>query len=118
MRVDLRLGGGLAVVTFALATFAAAAQDYMPRYDVEAYCDQVASFTGNTSELIRKGCLSQEQASYDSLKSLWPSIPPNVQSYCNEVATFAGSGSYLLLKGCVQEELAAKRSNEGTHFRY
>lgn len=107
----------LAALASAFTVSAALAQE-MPRYDVGAYCDQVASITGSTSELLRNGCFNQEQSSYDGLKARWSTIPPNVQSYCNEVATVAGGGSYLLLNGCVQQELAAKRSNESTHFRY
>jgi len=49
----------VAVMAFALP---AIAQD-LPRYDVKAHCDQVASFTGSPSEMIRQGCFQQEQAS-------------------------------------------------------
>ena len=51
-----------------LSSFSAAAQG-LPRYDVEAHCDQVASFGGNPSEMIRQGCFQQEQAAYDKLSN-------------------------------------------------
>jgi hypothetical protein len=98
-------------------TFPAAAQG-LPRYDVKAHCDKIASFGGNPSEMIRQGCFQQEQSAYDSLKASWNGLPATVQSHCDKVARFGGGGTYMILQGCIQQELAAKRSNENSTFRY
>lgn len=84
----------------------AAAQD-MPRYDVAAYCDQIAAFGGAPSAVIRNGCVQQEQAAYDALKAKWAALPANMQKHCNQVATAVGMGSYAILKGCVDMENSA-----------
>ncbi|MEZ5769286.1 MAG: hypothetical protein R3D80_17655 [Paracoccaceae bacterium] len=84
----------------------------MPRYDVEAYCKEVAGFGGEYSELMYDGCFEMEQAAYNDLKPRWDGLGATLRSYCDQVATFAGGGSYSMLEGCVQmEEQAASTNN-------
>lgn len=94
----------LAVVLAAATLFCSVARaEGVPRYDVEAYCDDVADVSGG-SAMIKNGCMDMEQENYNELKRGWPSIPVQTRSYCEEVAEVSG-GSYMILKGCVDMEL-------------
>ena len=106
----------LAAAVAALAA-PAAAQD-LPRFDVEAHCRAVASFGGNYSAVLDRGCFDLEQKAYDGLKGAWPSLPGSVRDHCTGVATFGGRGSYSLLEGCVKLETEATGNNAGRSFKY
>ncbi|MDF1626994.1 MAG: hypothetical protein P1U84_11985 [Parvibaculaceae bacterium] len=95
-----------------------AAEDSPPRYDVPGHCEQVASFGGAPSEMIRSGCLQQEQQAYNDVKRKWSALPGSVRSHCDEVARFGGGGSYMILKGCIDQELASQQSNDDFEFKY
>lgn len=92
------------------------AQD-LPHYDVDGWCHAVASAGGLPSEMIRRGCLQQEQGAYDGLKGRWSALPRNVRSWCDGVARSGGEGSYTLLSGCVQQEMNAAQQNQQFRFR-
>jgi len=84
----------------------------MPRYDVEAHCREIASFSGDYSAMMYDGCFDMEQAAYDTLKVRWDGLPATMRSHCDQIATFAGAGSYSMLEGCVQmEEQASSTDN-------
>lgn len=100
-------------MTLVAASSAAFAQD-LPRYDVAAHCAEVASFGGDHSAVLEKGCFAVEQESYDALKPKWPELPEAMRAHCGKVAEFGG-GSYQMLKGCVDMETEA--SGENT-FKY
>ena len=88
----------------------------MPRYDVKAYCTQLAGLGGTYSEMMYDGCFQQEQSAYDGLKTQWDALPARMQDYCDQIATVGGGGSYMMLDGCVQmEKSAGGTSNE---FKY
>lgn len=74
----------------------------IPRYNVEAYCKQVADISGGSS-MIYNGCIDMEQEAYNSLKPLWSSVRGQQQNYCDDVAEISG-GSYSILKGCIDME--------------
>lgn len=86
----------------------------MPRYDPEAYCQQVANVSGGSS-MIFNGCIDMEQQSYNNLKSVWASIPNRTKNYCDKVASVAG-GSYSILEGCIDMELEAASSSKEFQF--
>lgn len=96
-----------AVFAGLMAVPVARAQD-MPRYDVEAYCQEVAEFSGG-SEMIFNGCMEMEQDAYNSRKAEWASLPGKARDYCDEVAEFSG-GSYAILDGCLDMETEAAAS--------
>jgi len=91
----------------------AAAQD-MPRYDVPAYCNQVADVSGGSS-MIYNGCIEMEQDAYDGLKASWSGISSRARSYCDEVARVSG-GSYSILQGCIDMESDAAASTPEFKF--
>lgn len=103
----------IAVTIVAAAISLAHAQD-IPRYDVSAYCNQVADVSGGSS-VIYNGCIDLEQDAYDDLKVAWPSIAPRSLSYCNDVAQISG-GSYVILQGCIDMETDAASSTP--EFKY
>ena len=84
----------------------------MPRYDVEAHCNEVAGFGGEFSEMMYDGCFDMEQAAYNNLKDRWTDLPGRMRGHCEDIASFGGPGSYSMLEGCVQmEEAAASTDN-------
>lgn len=93
-------------VLFALLPMAASAAD-MPRFDVKAHCQQVASATGSSSNMLYNSCIDMEQSAYNNLKGHWSSLPENVRSHCQDVASVTGTGSYSLLESCVDMEVSA-----------
>lgn len=97
---------------------ALAANEGPPRYDVPRHCNEVASFGGAPSEMIRSGCLQQEQQSYNEVKQRWGALSVSVRSHCDEVARFGGAGSYMILKGCIDQEIASQQSNDDFEFSY
>lgn len=101
-----------------LMSAAVHADDLPPRYDPVAWCDTVAKTSGAVSEMIKDGCMDQEQSSYDEIKSLWPTLPANIRKWCNQVAKSGGRGSYMILAGCIQQELESKSKNTGRDFKY
>lgn len=86
----------------------------VPRYDPDAFCKDVAQFSGGSS-VIYSGCIDSEQASYNNLKEAWPSLPDTVRSYCDDVARYA-DGSYVILEGCVEQEIEAALSQKQFKF--
>ncbi|MBO9428194.1 hypothetical protein [Sulfitobacter sp. R18_1] len=101
---------GISVLSLGLLlSFSSAAEaGSIPRYGVEAYCQEVSDFGGG-SAMLYNGCIDMEQTAYNGLKSAWSRIPAATQSYCDEVASFGG-GSYALLEGCIEMELGAASS--------
>ena len=79
----------------------------LPRFDVEAHCQQVASMGGTASSTLLNGCMDMEQKSYNSLKQSWEQIPDQARRHCEQVAAFGGGGSYNLLEGCIDMEMKA-----------
>lgn len=79
----------------------------MPRFDVKAHCQQVASATGSSSNMLYNSCIDMEQSAYNNLKDQWGSLPGNVRSHCQDVASVTGPGSYSLLESCVDMEVSA-----------
>lgn len=94
----------------------AAAQDAVPRYDVDALCTAAAGTLGN-SAFAKSACYEQEQSSYDGLKARWDAVPAEVKTTCQKIAAWTGSGSYIVLGGCVDLELEA-RSRATPSFKY
>ncbi len=102
---------GLAITPWVVSP--AAAQS-IPRYDVPAYCQQVADISGGSS-MIYNGCIKMEQEAYDTLKRGWTGFSSRVRSYCDEVGQVSG-GSYSILKGCVDMETDAADNTQ--EFKY
>lgn len=94
----------------------AAADDAVPRYDVDALCAAAAGTLGN-SAFAKSACYEQEQNSYDGLKARWAAVPAEVRTTCQKIAAWTGSGSYIVLGGCVDIELEA-RSRGAPSFKY
>lgn len=103
----------LAATLMLASTSIAAAQD-MPRYDPVSYCNTVADTVGG-SDMIKNGCIQNEQNSYDTLKASWPSISDRARNYCNDVAMTVG-GTYQILLGCIQNETSAAASTPDFKF--
>lgn len=104
----------LLLLTFLIFPYLGAHANQMPRYNPEAYCQQVANFSGGSS-MIFNGCIDMEQKSYNNLKRIWVSIPSRTQNYCDEVASTTG-GSYSILEGCIDMEIEAASSKKGFQF--
>lgn len=107
----------LGLIGLVSAVGPASAQN-LPRFDVDRHCQEVASFGGAPSEVIRSGCFDMEQSAYDKLKDSWSDIPGSTRKHCLEVATFGGPGSYSLLEGCLQMERSAREQNQSRRFKY
>jgi hypothetical protein len=94
-----------------------AAAAAMPDYNVDAHCREIAAFGGGFSEMFFHGCLTQEQAAYNGLKSRWDGLPSAVRAHCDEIARFGGGGTYMILSGCVDQELSAGQQNRDFKFQ-
>lgn len=103
----------LIAFTLAAASLAASAQD-MPRFDVEAHCEQVAEFAGGSHQIFNS-CIQMEQNAYNGLKARWASVGGRIRSHCQEVAQFSG-GSYQILQSCVQMEEDAAGNRQSFSF--
>jgi len=90
----------------------------IPKFNVNAMCEKLATSSGKTSEMVRQGCYQQEQASYNTVKNLWMKIPLSMQEECVAIAKASGSGSYMVLDGCITQEMSSKDSNENFQFKY
>lgn len=100
-----------AIALLALSSLAHAQE--LPRFDVEAHCNTIASFGGNFSNMTYNGCIDIEQASYNGLKGRWSEVPAAVRRECIDIATFGGTGDYATLQGCIDMEMSAA-SNQST----
>ena len=89
----------------------------IPRFDVDRWCNRVASSSGSYSDMLKQGCMQQEQDSYDALKSAWMSLPQHTRSWCTQVGESPG-GSYMIMNGCVQQEQSSAERNAKNSFQY
>lgn len=105
----------LMTVLTALLPLAASAAE-MPRFDVEAHCEQVASISGDSSNMLYNSCIDMEQTAYNGLKGQWSSLPANIENHCRDVASVTGPGSYSLLESCVDMEVSA--GNNRSEFSF
>lgn len=106
----------LAMATASIMTPTVGMAAEMPRFNVPAYCARVADTVGG-SDMIREGCLEQEQSSYNELKPRWASVPERTQAYCVNVAQTIG-GSYQILEGCLTQEASSGDSVDSFEFQY
>lgn len=90
----------------------------IPRYDVEAYCEEVAGLGSSYSEFLEGACFDQEQRAYDLLKLDWAQIPQRMRSHCDDVATLGGDGSYFMLEACIDQEKRSASTNSKRKFKY
>lgn len=104
------------IIATALFAVPAFAQD-LPRFDVEKYCDEIASLGGSSSEMMKGACFDQEQTAYDKSKSRWTELPSSIRSYCLDISRFGGA-SYMMLDACIDQEIKAKQGNDGRAFKY
>lgn len=116
MACRMRRLGMILTALQALSTPTFAAE--VPRYDVEAWCEQVSNAGGGSSAMIYNGCFDQEQDAYTSLKQDWARVPAKTQHWCNQVAKSGGGGSYMILKGCIDQEVDATQERGGKAFKY
>ncbi len=103
----------LIAFTLAAAPLAAIAQD-MPRFDVEAHCEEVAEFAGGSHQIFNS-CIQMEQNAYNGLKGRWANVSGRIRGHCQEVAEFSG-GSYQILQSCVQMEEDAAGNRQSFSF--
>ncbi|MGM0535528.1 MAG: hypothetical protein ACQER5_05575 [Pseudomonadota bacterium] len=95
------------------ASFLASAQA-MPRFDVEAHCEEVSQTVGGSHQ-IYNSCIQMEQRSYNSLKADWSGVSSQIRNHCHEVAETVG-GSYQIMESCVQMEQDAAGNRESFSF--
>lgn len=110
MKIVALMGVGLALLT------GTAIASEMPRFDVEAQCEMVASVGGEFSNMTYNGCIQLEQSAYDRFKGEWASIPVEIRRQCIEVATVGGPGSYSALGGCIDLETQAADNRQSFSF--
>lgn len=93
---------GLAV--FSTATLAAD----LPRYDVESYCEMIASGSHDMFNF----CIDEEQKAYNELRSTASSVDTQTLNYCNQIA----GDSYDMLLFCIEEETDAANNRRSFSF--
>jgi hypothetical protein len=91
------------------------ARGFLPRYDLEAHCKELASFVRSYSEALENACLAREQSAYDALKNGWSDVPAEARTHCDIVARCCGTGSYFLLHACIQQELEGRSLRPKVH---
>lgn len=91
----------------------------LPRYDVKAWCHELATSGGSFSEVLYGTCMDQEQSAYNQLKEKWTTAPAKTRQWCDELARAGGgAGSYTLLQTCLDQELRAADENKTKTFEY
>lgn len=93
-----------------------ASAQQVPRFDVEAHCEELAGFGGEYSNTMYNTCIDVEQSAYDGLKGQWASLPASIRNHCEELARFGGPGSYSMLETCVDMEVSA--GNNRSQFSF
>lgn len=88
----------------------------LPRYDVEAHCEKIATVGGDRSAMMYNGCIDMEQNSYNSARDSWESLPSETQQHCTRIAEVGGAGSYQMLSGCIDMETSA--ANNQSEFSF
>ena len=117
MRAIVKIGLGLLIIC-GISASSIAQEGKPPRFDVDKHCEKVASFGGEYSESLFRGCMDMEQDAYNKLKETWTQLPAVMKRHCEKVARFGGDGSYSLFSGCVEMELDASRQNADKKFEY
>lgn len=107
------MGRRLAVLLLAAVPLTAVGQE-VPRFDVEAHCEEVADFGGGSHQIFNS-CMQMEQSAYNGLKDHWANTSGRILKHCQEVAEFSG-GSYQILQSCIQMEESAAGSRETFSF--
>lgn len=77
----------------------------VPRYDVDAYCENVKNVSGGSYQIYNT-CIDAQQSAYDKIKSVYPTVNMETAKYCEQVAEVSG-GSYQILETCIQQESTA-----------
>ncbi|SFT54860.1 hypothetical protein [Halomonas saccharevitans] len=111
----IKVAANAAVLGTCLVSISVGAQQ-VPRFNVEAHCEQVASISGDSSNMLYNSCIDIEQTAYSGLKGQWSSLPANIQNHCRDVASVTGPGSYSLLESCVDMEVSA--GNNRSEFSF
>ncbi|WP_447529829.1 hypothetical protein [Vreelandella sp. TE19] len=96
----------LGLAFLALAGSAAAAE--LPRFNVEAYCERVASGSHDSFNY----CIAEEQSAYDDLRGRAASVSDQTMDYCSRVA----GNSYDSLQYCIEEESDAEENRRSFIF--
>ncbi|MFN4142773.1 hypothetical protein [Aestuariivirga sp.] len=117
MKTIGKIGVGL-LFACGMSVAAIAQEGKPPRFDVESHCKKVASFGGEYSASLFRGCMDMEQDAYNKLKGAWGGLPATMRRHCEKVARFGGGGSYSILSGCVDMELDASNQNANEKFEY
>lgn len=97
-----RIVAAAALVALPLA---AQAQD-LPRYDPEAYCDNIADSTS-----LYNHCVKREQESYNALRANWSSYSAHARGYCSDLVD-----NYRLLEHCIKREAEAESEKNSFSF--
>lgn len=100
------------VAALALSPLANASE--LPRFDVEAGCEDVAGMAGGSHQ-IYNSCIQMEQQSYNNLRDRWADIDSGVRRSCIDVAGFGGD-SYQILESCIQMEESAAGNRQSFSF--
>ncbi|MGP5308078.1 hypothetical protein [Vreelandella alkaliphila] len=80
----------------------------LPRYDVEGYCEMIASGSHDMFNF----CIDEEQKAYDELRTVVSSVETQTLNYCNQIA----GDSYDMLLFCIEEEDDAANNRRSFSF--
>lgn len=100
----LKIVAALGLLAFSSVTLASD----LPRYDVEAYCEMIASGSHDMFNF----CIDEEQKAYDELRTLVSSVEAQTINYCDQVA----GDSYDMLLFCIEEEASAANNRRSFSF--
>jgi hypothetical protein len=87
----------------------------MPDYDVKGHCGRQSEMLGG-GDFWMKACLTQEQESYNELKTIWDSVPQRVKRHCRQ-QTALFLASYFWLHACVAQELESGEAVKNFEFK-
>ncbi len=109
-------GCGFVIGLWALFSSSIAHANALPRFDVPAYCRNVAGATGSYSSTIYGSCIDIEQQAYNALALTWDRNAPHSQEYCGQVAKTVGS--YQILQECLKQEASSDEKHAARSFDY
>lgn len=103
----MRFLNGLAAIGLTVFSSASFAAD-LPRYDVEGYCEMIASGSHDMFNF----CIDEEQKAYNELRTMTSSVETQTLNYCDQIA----GDSYDMLLFCIEEEIDAADNRRSFSF--
>jgi hypothetical protein len=90
----------------------------LPIYDPQKYCKGILASTNMGANWLMQSCLEMEQAAYDRLKEIWPSVAQADKKSClHTLSAVPTALSYDMLNSCILMEQESKEAVDKFKFK-